>query len=148
MTGIELIATERMRQVKQEGWTPEHDDEHDDGSLALAAVCYATPVRLYEQHEYAAGPAFRDPWPDSWDDGWDKRYRYGERRTNPGNMPPDPDTYTDKERLDLLVKAGALIAAEIDRLQRAALKTANCGKTQCSESCEGIKGRNPETPRS
>ncbi len=125
MTGAELIAAERRRQVEQEGWTPEHDDEHGDGSLALAAVCYATPVRLYGKHEYAAGPAFLDPWPKSWGDGWDKRYRYGERRTNPGNTPPDPATYTGEERLDLLVKAGALLAAEIDRLLRTDNKKAN-----------------------
>lgn len=125
MTGTELIAAERQRQIEREGWTPDHDDEHTDGSMALAAVCYATPVRLYEQVEYAIGPAFSDPWPESWDAAWDKRYGYGERKENPGNVPPDPTTYTDVERLDLLVKAGALIAAEIDRLQRAADKSAS-----------------------
>ncbi len=126
MTGVELIAAERQRQIEQEGWTPEHDDEHEDGSLALAAVCYATPTKLYQQvNELAAGPAFFDPWPDSWDGIWDKRYSYGERKENPGNMVPDPATYTDEERLDLLVKAGSLIAAEIDRLQRLKNKTHN-----------------------
>lgn len=118
MTGIELMAAERKRQIESEGWTAEHDDEHSDGELARAAVCYATPVRLYEQVDYAGGPAFQDPWPESWSLGWDKRFSYGERRTNPGNMAPDPDTYTDQERLDLLIKAGALLAAEIDRLLR------------------------------
>jgi hypothetical protein len=42
----------------------------------------------------------------------------GESRTNSGNVPPDPTTYSRKERIDLLIKAGALIAAEIDRLRR------------------------------
>jgi hypothetical protein len=37
------VMAERRRQVEQEGWTPGHDDTHDDGSLALAAVCYAHP---------------------------------------------------------------------------------------------------------
>ncbi len=119
MSGIELIAKERKRQIEEEGWTAEHDDEHDDESLALAAVCYATPARLYVMQVYASGPHFRDPWPDSWDDCFDKRFHYGERKRNPGNTPPRPETYTKRERLDLLVKAGALIAAEIDRLQRA-----------------------------
>jgi len=117
-TGIELISNERLRQVSDEGWTPEHDDEHDDGSLALAAVCYAAPVLVYKVNELATGFAFFDPWPHNWSDGWDKRFVYGERKRNPGNMPPDPNTYTNTERIDLLVKAGALIAAEIDRLQR------------------------------
>ena len=40
-------------------------------------------------------------------------------RDNRGNLVPDPATYTDEERIDLLTKAGALIAAEIDRLLRA-----------------------------
>jgi len=118
MTGIELIGVERQRQIEAEGWTPEHDDAHTDGSLALAAVCYATPIRLYEKYEHAAGLSLDDPWPDSWDLQWDKRLTYGSCRRNPGHLPPDPRTYSKAERIDLLVKAGALIAAEIDRLQR------------------------------
>lgn len=41
MTGIELIAEERRRQIEQEGYTPEHDDAQRDGELAHAAACYA-----------------------------------------------------------------------------------------------------------
>ena len=123
MTGAELIAKERRRQIEKEGWTAEHDDEHADGSLALAAVCYATPVKLYERAGLLAGLAFVDPWPESWDTKWDKRYCYGENRegedNDGGNTLPDPETYSEEERLDLLVKAGALIAAEIDRRTRA-----------------------------
>ena len=119
MRVIEEIAAERRRQIEVKGWTSEHDDEHTDSSLALAAVAYAMPVQLYQQVDYAAGPAFVDPWPDSWAEHWDKRNHYGERRTNPGNSPPDPATYTAEERRDLLVKAGALIVAEIERLDRA-----------------------------
>lgn len=112
----DLITAERARQMSDEGWTPEHDDEHTDGSLALAAACYATPVRIYEQNAFAGGVSYVDPWP--WERLWDKRYRYGERRNNRGNVLPDPSTYNNKERIDLLVKAGALIAAEIDRILR------------------------------
>jgi hypothetical protein len=91
MDGIELIAAERRRQVEAEGWTPEHDDEHGRGELARAAACYALPHGLR--------PIRRPPadWP--WDDEWWKP--------------------TSKDRLRELVKAGALIAAEIDRLLRA-----------------------------
>ena len=117
-SGADLIAAERQRQTEEEGWTPEHDDEHTDGSLALAAVCYATPIRLYEKYAHAAGFYMDDPWPDSWDHQWDKRLEYGSCKKNRSRLPPDPDTYSKKERIDLLVKAGALIAAEIDRLQR------------------------------
>jgi hypothetical protein len=114
-----MIAEERLRQVEAEGWSAEHDDEHDDGSLALAAVCYASPERIYVRRDYARGQAYNDPWPWSEPGGWDKRFAYGERRINPGNVVPDPATFTAAERIDLLVKAGALIAAEIDRLMRA-----------------------------
>ena len=116
--GVSRICAERARQISDEGWTPEHDDSHDYGEMALAACCYATPDRLYVRQELAIGPTFFDPWPGGWDSKWDKRGDYGERRTNPGNVPPKPDTYTAFERVDLLVKAGALIAAEIDRLLR------------------------------
>ncbi len=34
------VLAERQRQVEKEGWTPGHDDEHTDGSLAFAAACY------------------------------------------------------------------------------------------------------------
>lgn len=110
MTGIEQIAMERLRQINQEGWTPEHDDEHTDGSLALVAICYATPIPIFQREGDEQYFAFVDPWPDSWDSAWDKRPfdRYhGKLRE------PTPD-----ERIRMLVKAGALIAAEIDRLQR------------------------------
>jgi hypothetical protein len=70
-TGIERIADERQRQIDAEGWTPEHDDEHTNDSLAMAAVCYAAPRRVYVRDEFAAMVAFKDPWP--WDDRWDKR---------------------------------------------------------------------------
>ncbi|STB30253.1 hypothetical protein [Citrobacter koseri] len=36
---LDVIA-ERQRQQSVEGWTPEHDDEHCNGELAMAAVCY------------------------------------------------------------------------------------------------------------
>jgi hypothetical protein len=93
--GIALIAAERRRQIEDEGWTPEHDDEHDNHELSEAAACYALGVPA------AVSPAngARVPlWP--WDESWWK----------PGDRVRD------------LVKAGALIAAEIDRLQRAAAK--------------------------
>lgn len=91
--GVGLIASERQRQIESEGWDWSHDDDHGDGELAMAAACYATPRQIY----VAAGPgAFRDPWP--WRREWDKRQKH--------------------DRFRQLAIAGALIAAEIDRLQR------------------------------
>lgn len=91
LTGVELIAKERQRQIEGEGWTAEHDDQHDNGQMATAAACYALHdvVSLVPEGEIV--PRW---WP--WDDGWWK----------PSNQVRN------------LVKAGALIAAEIDRLLR------------------------------
>lgn len=96
-TGIELITEERARQVSQEGWTPEHDDDHDMSELAMAAACYAVPNA---QRGTMNEGVFARLWP--WARAWWK---------------PTPD-----DRVRELTKAGALIAAEIDRLQRDKLR--------------------------
>lgn len=85
--GATLIAEERQRQIAQEGWTAEHDDQWADGQLADAAGCYAL-----EDNPNADIDAI---WP--WDAQW----------------------WKPKDRKRNLIRAGALIAAEIDRLQRA-----------------------------
>lgn len=121
--GTERIAAERQRQIEKEGWTPEHDDEHDGGELALAAVCFAAPTKILVGDLESTLLIFRDPWPDTWLDDWDKRLQYGANLGEDGDpILPDPKTYTDDERIDLLTKAGALIAAEIDRLIRKAAR--------------------------
>lgn len=86
------MLAERRRQVEAEGWTPEHDDQYQHGAIALAAACYAAN---------AGGVAWADPLPSFWPwmHNWWK--------------PTTP-------RRDL-VKAGALILAELERLDRAAL---------------------------
>lgn len=52
------VLAERQRQVTAEGWTPEHDDEHSDGEMALAASSYA----LYA-HKKPIAPAMPYNWP-------------------------------------------------------------------------------------
>lgn len=100
--GAELIARERERQIVEERWTKEHDDQHRQDELALAAACYALPE--YARSLDSGGGGMRVSinvrhllWPFS--RSWWK---------------PSSD------RINELTKAGALIAAEIDRLQRAA----------------------------
>ena len=95
---IELIADERRRQKEEEGWTPEHDDQHDNSEMALAAACYAHPNPEREDGHYYVDK--RDITPKDWP--WsDAAYK------------PVPH-----DRVRQLVKAGALIAAEIDRINR------------------------------
>lgn len=104
--GVELIEAERQRQITEEGYTAEHDEGHSDGSLALAAACYAANEPIYVKRDFARGPAFQDPWP--WEDAAD-------RRKDGGNF-VDRLPMTGQDRLRMLVKAGALIAAEIDSM--------------------------------
>jgi hypothetical protein len=114
MTGAERIAKERERQITEEKWTPEHDDEHDDGELALVAALFATPELLYKpEFDYVNQFTFRDPWPQAWDERWDKRpvEDMGNELLGNASLPID-------ERIRQLEKAGALCAAEIDRLLR------------------------------
>lgn len=89
-TGIELIAVERQRQIEEECWTQEHDDQHDEGELALSACVYAMPNVCRTQLRIKALWPFAPKW-----------------------FKP-----TAENRIRELQKAGALIAAEIDRLQR------------------------------
>jgi hypothetical protein len=94
------VLLERQRQISAEGWTHGHDDAHMRGELATAASAYAaaagtdTPLReLIER-----GKSFPDNWP--WHASW---WKPTSRRRD-------------------LVKAGSLILAEIERLDRAALR--------------------------
>lgn len=102
--GVARIAAERRRQMAVEGFDPSHDDEHDEEAIAWAAVCYAAPDRVYRSEEYPQAFHFVDPWP--WSDEWDKRV--------PRGLGVDMAAH----RIRCLEKAGALIAAEIDRLLR------------------------------
>lgn len=90
-SGIEVIAAERARQIGDEGWDAAHDAYHVNGELVVAAVRYAV--------EHTRRPTIRSllrrVWP--WNARWWK-----------------PDT---SDPVRNLAKAGALIAAEIDRLQ-------------------------------
>lgn len=91
-TGVDLIALERQRQIQVEGWTPDHDDEHSYGALATAGAMYAMPPYMRTLTKTNV-PVL---WP------WDEYH-----------WKPSPDN-----RIKELAKAGALIAAEIDRLLR------------------------------
>lgn len=81
------VLAERRRQVTEEAFAPEHDDQWINGELAMAACCYAWP-----------GRRDRDPfpWPWPWAAKWWKPWGY---RRN-------------------LVRAAALLLAEIERLDR------------------------------
>ncbi len=122
-TGVQRIAAERQRQIDVEGWTPEHDDEHDEGQMADAAACYAATDRIWMDTKLPSRISFIDPWP--WSADWDKRPREMVRHVDinhhvthsPGEFLCAYDAPVE-ERIRALEKAGALVAAEIDRLVR------------------------------
>lgn len=95
-TGIEIIAAERERQINAEGWSAEHDKRHSNGGLAVAAACYALPQDIISVSDPTLSLSVSRTllWP--WHPQWWK---------------PTPN-----DRIRELSKAGALIAAEIDRL--------------------------------
>jgi hypothetical protein len=102
-TGVRLIAAERKRQVEEEGWSPQDDaGMWPGGELAKAAAAYALPegVRYMQAVKIVnSRPVYRrtllaELW--GMELSWWK---------------PSPGS-----RIRELEKAGALIAAEIDRL--------------------------------
>lgn len=95
MSVIDEIAAERRRQIEVEGWTPAHDDEHGRGELAMAAMayCQAASAPVDDTSILANKPPLYWPWPLRW---W------------------KPKT----KRRDL-IRAAALIVAEVERLDRA-----------------------------
>lgn len=97
-SGVQLIAVERQRQIDAEGFDPKHDDKHDGGELSAAASAYtllACDILAGASYVQAALDRLERAWP--WEEEWWK---------------PSPDPIRN------LVKAGALQAAEIDRIQR------------------------------
>ena len=90
-TAARDVLAERKRHKDVEGFAAEHDDGHPDGDLAIAAACYAANAGGVPWS--GETPSF---WP--WDNDWWK--------------PTTP-------RRDL-VKAGSLILAEIERIDRSA----------------------------
>lgn len=94
LRALDDIAAERRRQVEVEGWTLEHDDEHGDGALAEAAAVYATSRPIADENGHLTSVGHLWPWSLSW--------------------------FKPKGRRPDLVRAGALIVAEIERLDRRA----------------------------
>lgn len=95
------VLMERQRQISAEGWSTAHDDHHVLGELGLAAALYALPYEsgMLEQDDFIGLRMLLEL-----SFGWD--------------LKPEPD---QRKRL---VKAAALILAEIERLDRAEAKDA------------------------
>lgn len=95
MTGAERIAAERQRQVDEEGHTAGQDAHHAEGELGWAGAVYA--LMAYSEDHQSQWWDEQDGCPEAWPwhpEAW--------------NWSGDP--------IRNLERAGALIAAEIDRL--------------------------------
>lgn len=91
-TVIQEIAAERQRQTSKLGWTTAHDDQHSNSELAHAAACYAAPAPPGVRAASLNEPPLL--WP------WHRAY------------------WKPKDQRSNLVRAAALIVAEIERLDR------------------------------
>lgn len=107
--GADLIVAERKRQIEAEGWNDFHDDRYSRYELINAAVCYA--LKATEEGSSSDNEApYSDngPWAFEWP--WD--YEWWKPSLGPDGVVRKEDA------IRMLEKAGALLAAEIDRLLR------------------------------
>lgn len=99
---IKSVLAERQRQVDEEGWTALHDDEHAYGELSRAAAVYClcsdkppVPGDVSEVHQSRKWDfnILKAIWPSGW-------------------------VFNPKDRRSNLIRAAALILAEIERQDR------------------------------
>ena len=90
------IFHERERQIVHEGYDLAHDDDHGDGQLCRAAMsyCQSASTCLSDTSRLASRPPSYWPW--------------------------HPSFWKPKTARHDLIRAAALIVAEIERLDRAA----------------------------
>lgn len=114
---MDLIRAERQRQIDIEGWTPDHDDQHDDGQLMRAAMCYYMHGTGRAAYRNTSSLVSTDTCPHC---GNGLRHR----RINaslPMGWPWEPRWWKPQNTNRDLVRSGALLLAEKDRLARRGL---------------------------
>lgn len=98
--GALIGIAERLRQIQEEGYTANHDDQFTDGELVSAAIAYALATskdaesRIKGMAENTEASAW---WPHDW----------------------DTQAWKPKDTISNLRRAVAFLMAEIDRLLRA-----------------------------
>jgi hypothetical protein len=107
MISIDLIKEERKRQITERKYDDKHDDDHDHDELIQAAQCYLDHVSI-KSHVM------------NLNDSYDEKIKLYKDVKRPKNWPPqfDKDSWNPDSPIRDLVKAAALIAAEIDRRLR------------------------------
>lgn len=94
-SALELVATERARQIHEEGWKQEDDDLYSNDELPRAAAEYLL-IRYWRNilEDEDTPPSVQWPWAHAY---WKP---------------------TPHDRKRELVKAAALVLAEIERIER------------------------------
>lgn len=90
MTPMEAIQAERGRQIEVEGWSREHDAEHEPGHLLRAGVFYLWHGTVKAAPIQPNGAPMAWPWEPAW--------------------------WKPKDRRSNLIRAGALMLAERDAI--------------------------------
>lgn len=111
---LDVIA-ERERQETKESWTPEHDDRHDDGQMARAAAAYILHGHPLTEYKLVAIVV-----PSGARSADEPNYELVGHASVPKIWPWYGQCWKPKDRRRDLVRAAALIVAEIERLDRAA----------------------------
>ena len=118
---VEMIHKERQRQIYEEGYSRDHDDAHDKGEIAFAAGNYAAASGVLS--------ALKDP------------LCHGLPPYS--NWPWKTEDFKPVDRERALVKAGALIIAEIERLWREESRS----RAGAKKPDQFTYGRLPRSPR-
>lgn len=92
LTGIELIAKERLEQIHKHGWSLEHDKYYKNGQLIDAARFCVEQARIKQ--------GLKDKEEHEWPSGWDQYFE---------------DKIRGKSIVDQYAVAGAFYMAENDR---------------------------------
>jgi len=100
--GIDLIAEERQRQIDVEGYNEQHDSQHNASELIYAAIAYVESAKVGVNCAEMGNTDETEIMIRKFDMG--RHYPYG------WLFKPSTDVRD-------LVKAGALIAAAIDRIE-------------------------------
>lgn len=102
-TGIKLIAEERKRQIEVEGYTKQHDSNHKASEFVYAAIAYTEAAKV--------GVICQEIGNTNENDIMRKKFGMGLY------FPWGQTNFKPTTNIRDLVKAGALIAAAIDRMQ-------------------------------
>jgi hypothetical protein len=97
LRGINDVGAERLRQIEEEGFSSEKDDQYEPGTLAVAGACYGVHAAFMRNKgpEGLVLEGVPEWWP--WESSWWK---------------PSENLRQN------LVKGAALLIAEIDKIDR------------------------------